>query len=315
MATYSYFIVLCEEMSFSKAAERLYISRQYLSKYVKNLEREYGVEFFEDSRKLVLTPAGKIFLETARRINLLENNLTAEMAELRQTKQGTIKFAITDGRYRILFPKLINEFKQSYPNVSVFARSDLYQQPEDLLLNNEIDFAIINGRPHRTSLFDISTLLNETLYMIISDNLLEQYFPGSYPSCKERFSKGAELKEFANVPFILNYSNPNYRTRKMLEAYAEAENYHLNCVLEMTQNDLHIECAAKDIGACFSWSMYAPIAQRMNERGASLNLFPLKGFLRANELCLISRKNKILPKYTKDFIRLIQSKMKQYSDI
>ena len=71
---YQYFLVLAEEKSISRAAERLYISHQCLSRYLKNLEQEYGIMFFERSPRLSLTPAGQAYLEMLRQIEFLENN-------------------------------------------------------------------------------------------------------------------------------------------------------------------------------------------------------------------------------------------------
>ena len=56
---YEYFIALAEEENISRAAEKLFISHQCLSKYLKNLEENYHVMFFDRQPKLKLTPAGE----------------------------------------------------------------------------------------------------------------------------------------------------------------------------------------------------------------------------------------------------------------
>ena len=55
---YNYFITLAEELNISRAAEKLFISHQCLSKYLKNLESEYGIPLFERTPALKLTLAG-----------------------------------------------------------------------------------------------------------------------------------------------------------------------------------------------------------------------------------------------------------------
>ena len=64
---YHYFITLAEELNISRAAEKLFISHQCLSKYLRNLEREYQVTLFERIPVPKLTMAGEALLSMFRR--------------------------------------------------------------------------------------------------------------------------------------------------------------------------------------------------------------------------------------------------------
>ena len=57
-----YFIVTAEEMNFTKAAKRLFISQQSLSNHIAKLEDYFGVQLFDRNTPLTLTDAGKAFL-------------------------------------------------------------------------------------------------------------------------------------------------------------------------------------------------------------------------------------------------------------
>ena len=119
---YQYFIALCEELNISKAAERLFISHQCLSKYLKNLEQTYNVTFFERTPRLSLTAAGRAYLEMLRQVQFLENNLENQLSDIRQARKGLIRFGTTEGRFRILVPSLLSEFKRIYPEVKLETR-------------------------------------------------------------------------------------------------------------------------------------------------------------------------------------------------
>ena len=80
---YNYFITLAEELNISRAAEKLYISHQCLSKYLKNLEIEYQTPLLERAPKLKLTLAGEALLETFRKVQFLEQNLQSQLEDIK----------------------------------------------------------------------------------------------------------------------------------------------------------------------------------------------------------------------------------------
>ncbi|MFR9308657.1 MAG: LysR family transcriptional regulator, partial [Lachnospiraceae bacterium] len=63
---YHYFIVLAEECNISRAAERLYITHQNLSRYLAKLEEEFGVTLFDRKPSLSLTHAGQLMLSALK---------------------------------------------------------------------------------------------------------------------------------------------------------------------------------------------------------------------------------------------------------
>ena len=65
---YHYFLMLAKELNISGAAEKLYISHQCLSKYLKNLEKAYDIALFERKPFLRLTPAGEMLLKAFKDI-------------------------------------------------------------------------------------------------------------------------------------------------------------------------------------------------------------------------------------------------------
>lgn len=302
-------------MNISRAAGRLYISHQCLSKYLRNLEKEYNITFFERSPKLSLTPAGQAFLDTLRQVQFLESNLLNQLDDIRQSKKGSIRFGTTEGRYRVLVPNLLSDFKRVYPDVKLQAEYNTSSRLCEQILNNELDLALMNKRDINPNQFEMQTILDEKLYMVISDHLLAQYFPSDYPACKEAFADGVDLAWFdaLQIPFILNYRG--FNSREVLEEYLNSRSLQLNCVLEMTQQDMHFMLAARDYAACFCWAMYLPTIQQTNA-GSSfchLNVFPIEGLTGSNQVVLVKSKGKILPTYGRDLVKLIKQNCTAFS--
>lgn len=303
---YQYFIALVEEMNISKAAKRLYISHQCLSKYLKSLEERYGIALFERSPRLTLTPAGQAYLDMLRQVEFLEKNLNSQLEDIRKMKSGNIRFGTTEGRYRVLIPRLLSEYNSLYPNVKLSTISDTSSNLCDRVAKNEIDMALLNSRNVNFKRFKVLPVVKENLFMVISDELLAQYFPSSYPACKDTFKKGIDLSKCSDIPFVVN--NRGVNSRELLDTFLTSQGLHLNYVMEIPQADLHFMLAAKCEVACVCWAMHVPFIQVCNRGnfGMHLNVFPIKGLKETNQVDLIMQKGKILPVYGQDLVKLVK---------
>ena len=311
---YRYFIVLAEEQNISKAAQRLFISHQCLSKYLKNLETEYHVSFFERSPKLSLTPAGQIYLDTVCKIQQLESDLEDQMEDIRQSKRGVIRLGTTEGRYRILVPDLLAQFKMIYPDVTLDVQYDPdSRQLSALVLENKLDMVLLNKRDLDHNQLELQPLLEEQLYLVVSDDMLQDYFPQRYPQCKQELMEGVDLAHFQKMPFVL--SKPGLNSREVLEKHLQNRSLNLNCVMELSQLDLHFMITARNYAASFCWSMFIPMIRQMNQSQnlSHLNVFPVKGRGLTNSFMLATRKGKQFPAYGRDLIRQIKRECSLFS--
>lgn len=315
LGNYHYFLALAEEENISRAAEKLYTSHQCLSKYLKNLEEAYHVTLFERSPKLTLTHAGQIYLDTVRKVQLLEANLENQMEDICKSRRGILRFGTTEGRYRILVPDLLSRFRQIYPDVILDMQySSSSRQLNELVAENKLDIVLLNQSDILHPQLESQLVLEEQFYLVVSDGMLKTYFPTRYPNCKAEFAQGVDLAQFQHVPFVL--SKPGLHSRQLLDEYLQNRGLTLKCVMEMTQLDLHSMMTARDYAASFCWSMYLPTIRQMNQlaQGSRLNVFPLKGKEIRNQLVLVNRKGKIFPEYGRELIRQIRLECACFAD-
>jgi len=313
---YHYFLVLAEELKISSAAERLYISHQCLSKYIKGIEETYDTVFFERKPHFSLSPAGKVMLESLRDVELVENNLQSKLNDIKESRCGTIRFGITEGRYSILVPKLLKEFHQLYPKVELMIHRAQSPDMQKMVVNNTLDLFLSGTNNLVTPNLKYETIINENMYIVISDNLLKRYFSNQYPGCKEIFARGIDLHQFKDVPFVL--SERNFNSRILLEQYLSQLQLSLNCINEMTQPDIHILLCAEDYAASFCLSMYLTLINQLNQSPltqSQLNVFPIKGFTAVNPLALVYHKNKYFPSYINHFKEVVARLCGPYSTI
>ena len=113
-----YFLTVCEEMNFTKAAERLAIAQPPLSRQIKDLEEELGTALFiREHHVLRLTDEGIRFRSYANRIVSLADRSVEDIREMNTGLQGTIYIAEVEGKAPRLTSSFIASFAGKYPEV------------------------------------------------------------------------------------------------------------------------------------------------------------------------------------------------------
>ena len=109
-----------QEGSFSRAAEKLYMTQPALSIAVRRVEANLGAELFDRSRHpLELTQAGEAYIETIRRVRYLEEELERQITDLRGLQTGRVRIGGTHYINCYLLAGAMAEFSQSWPNVEL----------------------------------------------------------------------------------------------------------------------------------------------------------------------------------------------------
>lgn len=115
-----YFITVAEEENIGRAATRLFISQPPLSRQIKQLEQELGIQLFDRTpRGVEITQAGALFLKEARNILALVEQATEHAQQADQGKLGRMDIAIFGSAILDTIPKLIQSFRLSHPNVKI----------------------------------------------------------------------------------------------------------------------------------------------------------------------------------------------------
>ena len=179
-----YFIVLSQSDSISAAAEKLHVSHQNLSKYIKNLEQEYRITLFTRMPRLKLTEAGEAMLETMRELAFSEENLQIRLEEIRHAKTGKLRVGAPEGRFRIVFPELLVRMKELYPQVRIEPVAAPSHALQKMLRENELDLVLIDRYFADLIQFRHLFQLDERLFLVISRNLLQTVFSEKSGACR-----------------------------------------------------------------------------------------------------------------------------------
>lgn len=134
-------------LNITAAAERLYTSQPGVSKQLKLLEEELGMQLFTRKGKSLggVTPAGERVIERARIIMQEVDNIRSLASDYYEEKDGSLSIATTHTQARYVLPEIIAEFRKRFPNISLNLHQGTSEQISDLVTANKIDFAIATG--------------------------------------------------------------------------------------------------------------------------------------------------------------------------
>tara|TARA_R110000868_G_scaffold213709_2_gene463819 strand:- start:8035 stop:8919 length:885 start_codon:yes stop_codon:yes gene_type:complete len=133
--------------SFTKAAEQLFISQPAISKSIRNLEDEYKTTFFLRKRNSIeLTDDGKVFLMYTNKIldifSELENHFLNQNAKF----PNLISFGVSTTIANYIIPKVLAKFRTQFPQTNFKVITENTEDIEELILNQQLDFGIIEGK-------------------------------------------------------------------------------------------------------------------------------------------------------------------------
>jgi DNA-binding transcriptional LysR family regulator len=141
------FLTVANEKSFSRAAEKLLRTQPAVSLAIQKLESDLQEKLMDRSGKdLILTDAGRIVLEYARRFENLESDLENALAELRDNSAGRLIVGANESTTLYLLEH-IEQYRRLYPKVKVQVRRSLSSKIPAQLIDGDLELGIISYDP------------------------------------------------------------------------------------------------------------------------------------------------------------------------
>ena len=147
--------------NLTEVANALFTSQSGVSKHIKDLEDELGVELFvrRGKRFLGLTAPGKEVVEIVQRMLLDANNIRHLAAQFSQSDQGQLCVATTHTQARYALPPIVNQFKAAFPRVRLVLYEASPSEIVAMLLSGEADIGIATE-----ALADVTELITFPFY-------------------------------------------------------------------------------------------------------------------------------------------------------
>lgn len=282
------FIAVCDYGSITAASKELYIAQPSVSLAIKELEEYYGVKLFDRiSRKLYLNETGKQVLKKARHISKLLESINQDVETL-DTPILHIGSSVTLGVHFI--PHYVKIFKDMFPKANIFVTIDSSKNIEEKLLNNKLDFAIIEGIPNSDSLIS-KVFMDDHLVFICGKNS---------PLSKK---KKVSLEECIAQPFLLREKGSG--TRSLIDSTLLTSNYIVEPIWESISTQALVNGVINNIGV--SILPYRLVEKDLNNQ--KIIQIPVENINFSRSFRLIYHKDKYITKGMNDFFQLLFSNL------
>lgn len=185
-----YFLAVCEERNFTKAADKMHVSQPALSKQIKDLEDELGVKLFiREHRKVSLTQEGYFLRDRAQDILSL-TDATAKSLQKDKIISGVLRIGAGESPQLNRVMKLLGEIAIQNPDVQIDIDDANGDQIEEKINNGIYDFGIIMGN---------RDLSNFESLVLPQKNQFVAYFDQSLPLAKK---KSITIHDLLDYPIV-----------------------------------------------------------------------------------------------------------------
>lgn len=227
---------IAEEGSFSRAGQKLLRTQPAISLALKRLETNLGVQLIDRSSKtLILTDAGNLVLDYAKRFDGLERQLRRALTELRDLNAGKLTIGANESTSLYLL-KHLEAFRQRYSGIEVELRRSLSSKIPDAVLDGAIEFGAISYDP-RDPRLTVFELYNDRLTFVVS------------PSHRLARRRKVSIRELGAETFIAHNVVSPYRAR-VIEAF-RTHQVLLNMAVEMPTIETIRRLVQRNLGVAF----------------------------------------------------------------
>ena len=304
-----YIYTVYKECSFTKAAEKLYISQPALSLTIKKIENDIGYPLFERcGREVKLTPVGESYIKAIEEINRITANLSNEVDDLLKLKKGSITIGSTTFIASYILPDVLKQFRREYPEVEVKIVVEQSTLLEQKLEADLVDFVVDNAITLQNG-YNYNEILKESILLAVPSELdvnspLERY---AVPIQDIRDSQvnyddfpRVDMAQFAKEKFIL--LKKGNKMRQIAHRIFEENSIDPSVVMEF--DDLHtsFSYAERGFGICF----LSNIAVKFSFACDHLRFYLPKTAHSARPLYVITKKSKYISSAARELIRFIK---------
>jgi DNA-binding transcriptional LysR family regulator len=191
--SHSVFIEVAKELSFSKAAQTLFISQPAISNHIKMLESHYeNALFHRKGNTISLTPAGEILYRHLEEAVKIQRQIEFDLSTLEDAEnvKGRLIIGASTTVALYIIPKILSAFHQQHSGIEIHLVNRNSEKITNALLENEIDIGIVEVFQKRTTISYTDFMTDEIVAVCATTSEIAK-------------SKIIDIKDLVNYPVAL----------------------------------------------------------------------------------------------------------------
>lgn len=239
-----YIQTIVDKNNLTKASKELFVSQPYLSKFIKNINDELGIEILNKSNNdIQLTFAGERYIHYLKELEKIEKKMYYEFDLLKENKKGEIRLGINPAIATSMLYKVIPAFKKDYPDIDIKLFENTQDKSEDMIIKNKLDI-VIGMKPIVYKNLSYNIIYSEKMYLFVPK--INSIYN---PKIKEitKFTKNISLLD--SHPIIL--TPPTYGIGKTISNFFKKNNLEFNNILTTTTVPTAVNLAKSGMGLTF----------------------------------------------------------------
>ncbi len=279
------FLEVCQQGSFSRAAEKLRVTQPAISAQIRSLEKEMGTTLFDrKSGKVSTTAAGRVFEPFAEHCLQCYSHIVMTVAELHRSPRGSISISANETTCLYVFPRIFAQFKQQCPKVGLGIVRAERARTLEAVLKRQVDFGVIS-LPLKDPRLTMNLVHKDELVLVV---------PPNHALAKQQTIKVTEL-----VPHPLLLPKQG-RQREQIDGIFQMHDIQPRLAMEVDSGELLKRLILAGLGVGF----LPRINVAEEERSKQLVAIRLEGIRLARDLALIFHKDNALTKAAQTFLEI-----------
>lgn len=206
---FRYMIAVADCQSITKAAAKLYVSQPSLSHLIARVEQELGLKLFDRTAYPIrLTYAGERYVDTARKILMLDDDMRREFMDISEGRKGRITVEIPTERGGYMLPGILTRFKKEFPGIEVSVLEGSSELLIDSVLKGQTNFIII-PETQKVPELEQELIYREELFFIAGHEMVKEL-----NCCLDSHTVNPE--KLSGMPFVLQ--NRGHSIRKIADS-------------------------------------------------------------------------------------------------
>lgn len=286
-----YFTSVARNRSFTKAAEELFVAQSALSRQIKKLEDELGVQLLTRHAKgVALTRAGRALMERADPLIHMVRQIKAELGTSNEP-EGHLSIAVPPGAGLQFAGDFLLAFGAECPKVSVHLLDGASTSLQEWLLNRRVDIAVLHNVPPVPELNIFPLLEEPTLLVCKAGTSIKATYSGG---------PGFSIQDLQKLPLILP-AQPHHN-RILMDRAAAQSGISLNIAYEVDSALITKQLIKRGLGC----SVFTQTVVNAEVIAGDIEVHPLRLPISSSLLSIAWRKNESPPAGLDEAVRLIR---------